>query len=339
MSPHPIRPLGIAACLAVLVVLGLVAERPASRVQRLSNLDLEQIDFPTSYLVFSRSEADRCWLVDRRDATLRRSDRKQPGRKRHCHRISRVGGAGTWILQSKLTGTVALVPLLELSDWTYPFLYEFVRSLQPHPELPAISWTQLYVSRISEGLYLRVPLPYDERKKDGRVGPLRELLSVRGRELAVVDTRLEASHGHYTSAVAEGRFPSLSAPPPALAWLAHRAPTPGATFLLATDRLVLLPLPVSVAELFRGLRGRPAPGFTDDRYRLWTQPLRQAGDGPPFGEDEWARLRAEFEIYADRLLHALRIQGELEGNRARLEQEIPQRQAALTGLGLGLGPL
>ena len=156
-------------CLAA-AVLAVVILAPRSSVDRLYNLDLENPGISDTYLILHRREADRCFVADRRDATVRRSDDQQPGRKWQCYRMAGAGAEPpSWLLQSKRKkkGTVFLVPVSDVPDWSYPFLYGFVREQREELELPQVEWTQLFVSRLYQGLYLRVALPFDLRVKDG----------------------------------------------------------------------------------------------------------------------------------------------------------------------------
>ena len=103
------------------------------RAQRFSNLELAESGLPSTYLVLSKTDQNRCFMLRRRNATIRRSDSNQPGRKWECLRLHpRAGSAGadTWLLRSKRVGkgTVFLVPAMDVPDWTYPFLYDFVRN-------------------------------------------------------------------------------------------------------------------------------------------------------------------------------------------------------------------
>ena len=173
-------PAGVALGLAILLASVWDPDSPASRI---SNLDLRDSPFRDTYIIPHRTQDERCFVVDRRDATRRRSDDEQPGRKWKLTRVRGSDGAGDrWMVQSKRRGkgTVFFVPALAVSDWAYPYLYSFVRARNPELELPLIEWTQLHVDRVYQGLYLRVTLPFDERKKDGGSGILREILTVSG---------------------------------------------------------------------------------------------------------------------------------------------------------------
>lgn len=334
------------AALALVAATGIVAlVEPGSRASRVTNLDLGASGFGDTYILLHRSEPGRCYVSDRRDATMRRSDTNQPGRKWDCERF---GGernpldSDTWLVQSKLKGkgTIFFVPVYDLVDWSYPLLYEFVRERRTRLELPAVTLTQLFVNRIYEGLYLRVALPFDLRKKDGGSGVLREILSVSNGQLQIVNSRFEPARTLYAEDVAEGRFPALSKPDPALAWLAARCPVPGLSFLLSNrepQELTLLPLPLWLPSLYEARRGRSLSSFEDERYRRWTEEVRRAAPGPgmtPFSENELAALRTEFTAYERSLRDALRADAELHESQALIEKLLPQRRAAIADLDL-----
>ena len=327
-----------------LVIAWFALTEPGSRSQRLTNLDVGAAGFPSTYLLASKSDPSRCFVLRRRDATLRRSDAKQPGRRWRCLRLPSVSGeagAETWLVRSKRLGkgTALFVAAIDVSDWTYPFLYRFVRERRGELGLPRVGWTQLFVDRLYRGLYLRVDLPFDKRKRDGGSGILRELLTVQGTQLAAVNTRLEPARTLYEGAVADGVFPRLAPPASALAWLARRAPTAGTTFVLShvePHELSLLPLPVSLPELFARAWQEPIPRFLDDRYPRWTHGAwrTRAPEPDPFTAEAWAALRAEFRAYGSSLRSALGVQGRLDQTRGVLEAALHARQESVAGLEL-----
>jgi len=76
-------PAGLALALAITTVLFV----PSSPARRLSNLDLAGVQLRDTFLVFIRSQADRCRVADRRNSTTRRFDSHQPSRNWDCVRI------------------------------------------------------------------------------------------------------------------------------------------------------------------------------------------------------------------------------------------------------------
>jgi hypothetical protein len=335
------------AGLALVVATALFSlNQSMSRSQRFTNLRLDQSGLPTTYLVFGKKNRSDCHVVARREATMRRSDNTQPGRKWDCRSFTGDSGGRIWLIKSNRIGegTVFLVPALEVPDWTFPYLYGFVRSHRPDLELPKVSWIQLHTDRIYQGLYLWVELPFDKRKKDGGSGILRELLTVRGNELSVVTTRFTDTRNLYLNAVADGILPALNPPPSELAWLARRRGVEDTTFVMSNEApgdLSLLPLPVSLAEMYRLKNERRPFMFRDSRYHQWTHAGWRAGDPEqlPFSDDELALLRSEFDDYASSLLTELRVQASMNRTFQRIDDLLPNRQASVSDLGLILGGL
>jgi hypothetical protein len=334
-------PAGLAVLAAVVVAS---VNYSMSRSQRLTNLRLDQVGFPTKYVVFDKADRKRCFVVNRREATMRRSDDRQPGSKWHCRSFVGESGSRAWFLQSKRigAGTIFVIPAVDVQDWSYPFLYDFVRQRRPELDLPEVRWVQLYMDRVFQGLYLWVELPFDKRKRDGGSGVLRELIVVRGNSSFVVNTRFMEARNLYVTAVADGKFPTLNPPSSEIAWLARHVPTPETTLLMSNVSpfdLSLIPYPVALGQLYELKNQRPATLFTDDRYRRWTEwsSNQEAADSSPFSEDELNQLRSEFGAYADRLLSGLRAQAIVNRTPELLVGLLPQRQSAIVDLGLSLG--
>ena len=328
------------AFLALASSLGLVIWMyPASRALRVSNLDTGASTFAETYLMFDRTEAGKGYVVDRRDSTMRRADDRQPGRKWRIERIPGPNGE-RWLTRSKRKGkgTVFYVPVEDVADWTYPFLYDFVRKAQPELELPRISWTQLHVDRLYAGLYLRVALPFDPRKKDGGSGVLRQILVVRGDRASVVDTRFDDAPGLYLDSVTSGAFPPLKAPVAALAWLARHRGSEAATLLMSKlppHELSLLPLPIDLDELFEAHIGRAPTRFEDQRYARWSQEISRVGDADAFAAEQLVELNAAFAEYAASFRVSLRAHAELSERDDLARVELARRQDAAAELGLG----
>jgi len=337
-----IWPAAIALVLAIVIVI-LGTQR--SMMVRLTNFDLAASGFNDTYVTYTKTDASKAYVDDRRDSTIRRSDRGQPGRKWDAFRFagrSTAPGGEIWLVKSKYRGkgTVFFVPVSNIDDWIFPFLYSFIAQRDETLRLPRLEWTNLYVNRIYHGLYLRVALPFDLRKKDGGNGVLREIITTNEGWSSHVNTRFEDTPGVFADQVTESNFPELVTPSPRLAWLVSQNPSDETTVLMSDKEpfgVSLLPLPISLPELFVALNERAPAGYRDDRFRRWIlwPPLEE----PPFTDVELTELQAEFAEYAKSLRQAIRIGGEYHQNLAYFEEQLPLRQASGVELGLGLGAL
>lgn len=337
------------AALALVVAIALIAVvMPDSTMSRFTNLALGDTGFRDTYLMFSKSEPGKGYVVNRRDSTIRRSYKKLPGGKWN---IFEIGGSpdmpssSVWLVQAKRknTGTAFFVPVTDVDDWSYPFLYQFVRKHRKDFDLPNVEWSRLFVNRIYQGLYLKVALPFDLRKKDGGNGILREIFTIQDDRMTYVNTRFDDAPGLYATNLANGVDPQLTPPPPALAWLSQHCPTDGTTALLSdqpSHALSLLPLPISLPDLFAAKNGRLPASFEDDRFRQWSARTQRSnpGDPLPFTDAELAALVTEFEQYAVSFRTELRMHIGFH-HMADLQAQLPERQAAIAQLRLRLGQL
>ncbi len=199
-----------AALLAAIVAVWVIPDTPQ---RRMSNLDFSAAGLPQTYLMLSRDEPGQCVVLDRRASTLRRDDAREPGRSWDCDRIAAQGDApayeDAWLVRSTRfgKGTVLFVPVYAVDDWTYPYFHALVdAALQEKTRdvtLPEIEWTQLFVNRLYEGLYLRVRLPFDLRSKDGGSGIRRSILTIDPQSVRVVDTRFEENAADWTNRLSE----------------------------------------------------------------------------------------------------------------------------------------
>jgi len=334
----------LALVLAVLVVLLM----PDTAARRTSRIDLSASGIRETYLVFSRSQPDRCRVVDRRDSTLRRFD-GTPGRGWDCLRIppsANLREAEAWMVQSKKRdrGTAFFVRVERVGDWSYPYLYGFVRERYGALDLPLVEWTQLYVNRVYRGLHLRVALPFDLRRKDGGSGTLRELLVASGGRVAGLDTRFNESDVLLARRRMIGRV-TLELAAPELVWLTSLAPLGGASLLISNEPPYVasfLPLPVSLSALFASLHGRmPKPVEGTSMLELLGV-VAGAGDprlDGPLSAGELRELEDGFGAYALALQKALQASAQLDRSLPRLRGMLRERQAAARNLGLQLEAL
>jgi hypothetical protein len=330
--------LGAAAgALALASLLPLAADTTATR---LSNLALEESGLAEAFVVLIESEPGKCFLVDRRDSTIRRSAQNEPGRKRNCTPFR--GPAATlesWFLQSKNAATTFLVPVDEIEDWAYPLVYRFVRQQYTTLNLPRVEWVQMYVSRHYQGLYLQVDLPFDTRKRDGGSGIRRELLTVRGDELSRVDTRVQDYGEAYRASVVKGEVPAFDRPAPILGWLARRSPTGGVTMLMTSEppyRLSLLPLPISLPRLYESMYGRVPDTAVDERYGKLVDEWSQSPPEAPFTPAERDAFDAQFRSAAASFVKGLQLHATLHRTTQSLMSELPKRLEGGADLALNL---
>lgn len=300
---------------AILVAMGVAAAAQGfSTAARLTSLDIGASRFPESYVMSSRTDPGRCHLVDRRASTVRRSRKGLAGKRWDIHRAPSLGaesGRDLLLLRSKRLGTALFLPSEAVEDLAFPLLYGFVRWKVPELKLPAAYWTQLYVDRTYQGLYLRVHLPVDPRKKDGGSGVLRELLEVAGGQATIIDTRFDRFSRHFSNHIALGLFPEVPAPHPFLAWLDSMRSGTGEVFLLSNDlpgQLSPLPLPIPLSRVLARFSDEGLRYFQDERFLQLQGSQSGAGAaGIPAALDEVARrrLRRDYQVYRRRLRLAL----------------------------------
>ncbi len=325
-------PAGLAFLLAVVAVV-LVPDTP---LRRMSNLEFSVSGLHQTYLMFSRTQPDRCRVQNRRASTMRRADPRERGRNWECHRISGMGAnSDGWLVRSNRygEGTILFVPIYAVDDWTYPYFYGFVRDHRAALELPAVRWTQLFIDRLHSGLYLQVALPFDLRRRDGGSGILRSILTVEPERLRVLNTRFEDDGDAYVRHLDDRGPTRFAKPDPELAWLMGLRSAGERTFLMsnrAPNDLSILPLPVSLPELYESVEDRALLAIPEGRTSLWARSSQL--DGPdrtaPFDEGETAELRAGFDQYARSLDRALRAEGEFHQTGDLLRELLPKRQAA-----------
>lgn len=339
ISPRTLLPIGVALLLAL--ILGVLGLRYSAN-GRLSNLDLPNDGFQETFLMNSKTSSGRCYVVNRRESSLRRSDTTLPGRMQDCEKFGfgeTDHGLESWLVRSKRKGTSLYIPVEKVEDWTYPFLYDFVRDHTDHFELPRVAWTQLYVDRIYRGLYLRIPLPYDKRKKDGRTEPLREILTVKGHSLTHLDTRFKTKSTLYVDSMAAGLFPDIAPVPSTVLWLSRRAPLEETIFLMSNQKpyqLQPLPLPHSVEALYVEMNGHQLVTTSDERYLRWTnsRSFEEVQDPLPFSGEQIYSLEMSFVDYSQRFLRALRLHAEFYRRTQQIQEQLARKQASIKLLDL-----
>lgn len=302
--------------------------QPDSRANRLSTLDLEESGFTELYIQFLDSDRTRASIVSRAETTIRRGE--IPALEPEWS-MEMLEGDG-WFARSSEEGVAFFVPVNDVSDWIYPFIYSFLRERRKGLELPRVEWTALYVDRLYRGLFLLVKLPFD--RADAPQGR-RELLAVQSGGVAQVDTWFDASTNDLDM------LAGLDIDPPhaSVAWLsALRSET---TTLLVLSRrpleLALMPLPVSVASLYAEAYGGELVLAESEQASSWNESWRADLTESPFLDDqEREALDAEFEEYKSSFFSALRTHGDLHGVTSELLVSLPERQASGLDFGLAL---
>ena len=320
---QPALALLIAAALIMLV-------QPDSRANRVATLDLEETGFDELYIQFLDSERTTAWIVERGATTIRRGETSNPEPEWSIERLNGSGGSGdAWLARSPDEGVVFFVPVSDVSDWIYPFIYSFVRERRRGLELPPAEWTTLYVDRLYQGLFLRVKLPFDRPEAPAR----RELLVVESGRVTNIDTWFEPM----TNALDLPEELEVEPRHGSLAWLSSlRSET--ATLLMLSRRpleLELMPLPASMPRLFASAHGATPTFREDEQAPRWNESWRASvADTTFLDEIETEALEPDFEEYRALFLSALRIHGEFHGVANELQASLPERQRA--GLELDL---
>ena len=346
-----------AALLAAIVTIWVI---PATPHRRMSNLDFSAAGLPQTYLMLNKDEPNRCVVLGRRASTLRRDDAREPGRSWDCDSIEAPDGAAyendAWIVRSTRfgKGTVLFVPVYAVDDWTYPFFNAFVReAIADAPSdppddtaqsvaLPEVEWTQLFVNRLYEGLYLRIGLPFDLRSKDGGSGILRSILTLDPQSVRVVDTRFEENTAAWENRLTFDDAPIVEADLPLVRWLAAMRPANERTLLLSNQglqNLRLLPMPISLPELYEQWEGTPLATIESQSAALWAQTTAayDPAPAPSFDAEASAALRESFVRYSLALERGLLAEGAYRESTERLREVLPQRQAAASMMTLQLG--
>lgn len=261
-------PFWAALCLSFTLYL---YDQNVSTPAKFSNANLTKPGFSQQYIMINKTRPDRCFLTKRRDATIRRSRKNFKG---NVWDIKRVGNPSSlnqlkiFLLGSKTKGTLFFIPVEAVNDLIYPFLYGYIKKELQFVELPDVEWVQLYVDRYYTGLYLRMVLPFDPIKKEGRIGPRRELIAIRGNTFSIVNTRFNPDTRLFVDLIANGDSPKIQMPHPALLWLSDQHPNHEQIFLLSNNspyHMKLLPLPFSISSLYKAIYNEDPKEYYDER--------------------------------------------------------------------------
>lgn len=277
---------------------------PLSFNSKITNLKIPTTtSVKESYIMTSKSDSGKCYLVDRRDSTIRRSGTNIPG---DSWELNLVPGSAnpknpdSILLISKKKGTIFFVPPSKISNPAYPYSSEFVRKKLKDPDIPKLQWNQVYINRIYSGLYLKVELPSDPTKKKGRKGSRRELLSVKGNHLTLVNTLFNPDSRFLAEVLLSGVFPKATPCNPAIAWLDTISQTERTTFIIGNTEpynVSIVPMPVTIDEVYEKHFGKSLKPALDERFGEWHQAATGGAQDPGFSEEEAAGFRAGYENY------------------------------------------
>ncbi len=327
----PLVAVGLALILALLVA-------PTRSAGRVANLSVTSSLLPHAYVMRHRSESDMGYLVERRSSTLRRDRAGQAGRKRRVEKVpANVADVrATWLLRSRLLGTVIFVPVEAVPDWSLPYVHAWLRDEMPGAYLPEVRWVQLHIDRVYQGVYLKVALPVDLRKKEGGSGNLQSILETDGRRVSRLNTRFEDAPGGFMEELAAGPVPIPRLPLPVIAWLAAMYNLPVKTFIMTAERprgLYIMPLPVALGPIFERARGRRPAHVEDERFKRWIEAAAVSSDSP-FDSEQMAALQDGWSTWLTALVEGLILDRQARGLAPPDATEITAHLGALDGLGL-----
>lgn len=291
-----------ALALAAIVICAILSTR--SFVSKTTNLKTPTPgSIKEAFLMTSKSGENKCYLVDRHDSTIRRSSAKIPGDSWNIN-ISpgdkNPKNPSGMLLTDKKKGTIVFIPVQDIKNPAYPYASEFVRKKLKDKNIPKLEWNQVYINRIYSGLYLKMELPSDPTKKRGRPGPRREFLSVKGNELTLVNTLFNPDSRFLAETLLSGVFPDAAPCNPAIAWLDQISENDRTTFILGNVepyRVTLMPLPITIDDVYEKQFGKPLSPAMDERFGKWRDAATGGAVDPNFTEEEMSAFRDGFEIY------------------------------------------
>lgn len=279
-----IQRLGFFALAVALLLAAFWA--PRSKMARLANLEVPNSSFASVYVQMKADgRGGKCLVSGRAGTTEKRSDEGLAKASWRCRLVVQERQPLVLLAESKNEPSFVFVPVSEVEDPYYPWLYESLRS-EAEGSLPPMRWVHLFYNRQFQGLYLQASLPGRhfaaqrlERRRAGAEGSAGEaapaeaerleLLTVRGDRLTCVDRKLRPLCPIYTLAVADGVFPRPMSDPTTelLSWLLDTGSAGRSVSFILSDRhydtLERFPLPFA-AE--RWLGDEP---FRDGRYHQW----------------------------------------------------------------------
>jgi len=258
---------------------------------------------------------EKCYLLKRRQATIRRNKKKMQGSKLDCKqfRFDQNGETNreSWFLHSKSNGVVFLFPLEDVENWVYPALYSYVKDHLLVTYLPNVEWVQLHINRYYQGIFLQVELPKDLSKKNGGNGVLREIISITKEKLSIVNTRFVPNGALYKSLLIEGEEPKFPMQNKDVLWLAkNKNKTRDNLMVILGNKekheVLLLPLPLDIDRISPIIFGKNPTYYRDDRFRGWLQTILNDGDSLKLSFTETQEFKEYFADYSKRFKIAFR---------------------------------
>ena len=324
----------IYAVLAIILAILIVSfARHYLQFQELTNLNLHTEGISDLYIQMSPDLPGKCHVTNRRGSTFRRSDDPSARRLWNYRRSAGdndTGNLNHWMLQSTAKKIFLLVPVNDVKDWTYPYIYQFVKGSENEVELPSVQWVQLYVNRIYHGLYLQVYLPHDPRRRDGGSGHLRELLVLRDSTIACLNTRFSNPCTAYQTMVSTSKFPTLITPSKLVMWLITHSPIEETLFIMrpyAPYQITYLPLSISLSEEYSKIDGKSLPEWVDNRFATFhpTYSPESLQLTNILSAKKTQKLLEEWKTYKSNFTHALKIHCEYHQCKNEIILDLPKR--------------
>lgn len=318
------RPPILATAIGLALAIGLTAlAAPSQPLFRAGNIAVSTSSLPTLFLMHHPTEPGHAYLVQRRGSTMRRDDNSQDGAKRTLLTFTQAPEQRpSYILLNNKLGTVALLPIESLEDWSYPFLHAFIAARHPDWPLAGMRLCQLHVDRLYRGLYVELQLPHDPTKSQGGDGSLRKLLDVHDFGTVRLNTRFDDGSGALMAHLVLGHWPASEAAPSEILFLQRlrlEAGDAGSTYVLDADEKTgkarLSPTWWSLGDLYSAAHGRDAARVEDGRFVAWV--VHRDPDGQPpspsFDDATRAELRRAWQRYLPALVQGLVLDAEVSG--------------------------
>ena len=265
-------------------------------------------------------------MSNRKASTLRRSDTR-PRRPSYSIGYSRGTTAPSFLLRSKNEGIHLFIPCEKVLDWDFPFIQlELAKELEAKSQCKP-AWTTLFLSRHYKGLYLKVTLPFDLRKKYGGPDCRRAFIQCDDKGNGLVTcSRLLWPAEAFRRATADGQFPRLRYGRRVYDWSFHSLCQP--SHLIMDSRppyqMFPLPLPFSLQSLLREVHGNHTslPKFRDERLSRFDAHRRRQAKSlfELLGKERCGQIEKRLLAYRKVLLEAIKRHLHASGQSQKLEK-------------------